>query len=114
MYRKSILTAMGLRHFARAGVDVAVVEVGLGGRLDSTNVVRPAVCVITRIGLDHTDRLGKDPASIASEKAGIIKPGVPVVSASQKDEALDVLVRVADERGCDFTLVGGGGEFRPL
>jgi dihydrofolate synthase/folylpolyglutamate synthase len=77
-----VATAMALLHFARQRVQVAVVETGLGGRLDATNVLAPAVCVLTHIGLDHTEVLGDDLASVAGEKAGIIKPGVPVVSAA--------------------------------
>ena len=72
--------------FAAEGVEWAVVEVGLGGRLDSTNVVSPRCCVVTNIGFDHTDRLGDTPEAIAAEKAGIIKPGVPVVVAPQEPE----------------------------
>jgi dihydrofolate synthase/folylpolyglutamate synthase len=101
-----ITTALGFLYFARQGCDAAVIEVGLGGRLDATNIVTPRVSVITSLSLDHTLVLGDTLAKIAGEKAGIIKPGVPVVSASQKDEALEVLVRIAGERGCDFTLVG--------
>jgi dihydrofolate synthase / folylpolyglutamate synthase len=109
-----ITTALGFLYFARQGCEAAVVEVGLGGRLDATNIVTPRVSVITSLSLDHTLVLGDTLAKIAVEKAGIIKPGVPVVSASQKDEALDVLLRVTDERGCDFTLVGRDVEFEPL
>jgi len=109
-----ITTALGFLHFARQGCDVAVIEVGLGGRLDATNIVTPRVSVITSLSLDHTLVLGDTLAQIAGEKAGIIKPGVPVVSSSQKDEALDVLVKVADERSCAFTLVGRDVKFRPL
>ncbi|NIP80760.1 MAG: bifunctional folylpolyglutamate synthase/dihydrofolate synthase, partial [Gemmatimonadetes bacterium] len=65
----------------RAAVDIAVVEVGMGGRLDSTNVVTPDVVVITNVAMDHAQYLGDDLATIAAEKAGIIKPGVPVVTA---------------------------------
>ena len=71
---------MALCHFARRGTNAAVLEVGLGGRLDSTNVCTPRVSVITSISLDHTQQLGESLAAIAAEKAGIIKPGVPVVS----------------------------------
>ena len=86
-----ILTALGFMHFAAHGVEMQVVEVGLGGRLDATNVVRPEVCAITTIGLDHTDVLGDTLAQIAAEKAGIIKRGVPVVSARQETEAAQVI-----------------------
>ena len=109
-----ITTALGFLYFACQDCDAAVTEVGLGGRLDATNVVMPRVSVITSLSLDHTMVLGDTLAQIAGEKAGIIKPGVPVVSSSQKDEALDVLVKIADERGCDFTLVGRDVKFEPL
>ena len=75
-----VTTAMALVQFARRRVDAAVIEVGLGGRLDSTNVCQPVVSVITSISFDHMKQLGNTLASIAGEKAGIIKPGVPVVS----------------------------------
>jgi dihydrofolate synthase / folylpolyglutamate synthase len=109
-----ITTALGFLYFAHQNCDAAVIEVGLGGRLDATNIVTPRVSVITSLSLDHTLVLGDTLAKIAGEKAGIIKPGVPVVSSSQKDEALDVLVRTAEERDCDFTLVGRDVTFEPL
>jgi len=109
-----ITTALGFLYFARQNCDAAVIEVGLGGRLDATNIVTPRVSVITSLSLDHTLVLGDTLAKIAGEKAGIIKPGVPVVSSSQKDEALEVLDRIADERGCDLTLVGRDIEFKAL
>ena len=88
------------------GVDVAVVEVGLGGRWDSTNVVRPAVSVITPIGLDHTNRLGTTVAEIAGDKAGIIRRGVPVVSARQLSEAAQVIAGEAEARGAPLLMAG--------
>jgi dihydrofolate synthase / folylpolyglutamate synthase len=109
-----ITTALGFLYFARQNCDAAVIEVGLGGRLDATNIVTPRVSVITSLSLDHILVLGDTLAKIAGEKAGIIKPGVPVVSSSQKDEALEVLVRIANERGCDLTLVGRDVTFEPL
>ena len=109
-----ITTALGFLYFARQGCDAAVIEVGLGGRLDATNIVTPRVSVITSLSLDHTLVLGDTLDKIAGEKAGIIKPGVPVVSSSQKDEALDVLIKIAEERGCDLTLIGRDVEFMPL
>jgi dihydrofolate synthase/folylpolyglutamate synthase len=78
-----IVTAIAFDHFAASAVDVAVVEVGLGGRLDATNVLTPLVSVITSLSLDHTQLLGDTLAQIAAEKGGIIKPGVPVVTAPQ-------------------------------
>src|SRR5215217_2290591 len=101
-----ITTALGLLAFARNDVNAAVVEVGLGGRLDATNIVMPRVSVITSLSYDHMAVLGNTLAAIAGEKAGIIKPGIPVVSAPQVEEALDVLKRVASERNSPFVLVG--------
>ncbi|MEO0530376.1 MAG: folylpolyglutamate synthase/dihydrofolate synthase family protein [Planctomycetota bacterium] len=108
-----LTTAIALAHFERRAVDAVVLEVGLGGRLDSTNVVTPAVSVITSISLDHTKQLGATRDLIAAEKAGIIKPGVPVVSGVTDAEAGDVIARLANERGSrlrlsgrDFTLQG--------
>ena len=96
-----LMTAVALEHFVRSGCDIVVLEVGLGGRLDSTNVISaPEVCVITRIGLDHTSLLGNTLAEVAAEKAGIVKAGVPVVSWPQDAEAARVVERVAAERGC--------------
>ncbi len=109
-----ITTALAFLHFARQKVDAAVIEVGLGGRLDATNVVMPKVAVITSLSYDHMAVLGNTLALIAGEKAGIIKPGVPVVSAPQKDEALEVLVRIANERRAPLTLVGREVLFKPL
>ena len=109
-----ITTALAFMHFARQHVDVAVIEVGLGGRLDATNVVLPKVSVITSLSYDHMAVLGNTLAQIAREKAGIIKPGVPVISAPQKDEALSVLVQVAKSRNAPFMLVGRDVTFRPL
>ncbi|MCE5269568.1 MAG: bifunctional folylpolyglutamate synthase/dihydrofolate synthase [Planctomycetaceae bacterium] len=101
-----ILTAMAIVHFARRGVKAAVLEVGLGGRLDSTNVCQPRVSVITSISLDHTQQLGNTLAAIAGEKAGIIKPGVPVVSGVTSPEPRDVIRRIAAERGCQLVEFG--------
>lgn len=101
-----ITTALAFLYFARQQVDVAVIEVGLGGRLDATNVVLPLVSVITSLSYDHTQFLGSSLAEIAAEKAGIIKPGVPVVLAPQKDEARHVIERIAAERGSPLVQVG--------
>jgi dihydrofolate synthase/folylpolyglutamate synthase len=109
-----IATALAFLHFARQHVDVAVIEVGLGGRLDATNVVMPSVSVISALSYDHMAVLGDTLTKIAGEKAGIIKQNVPVVSAPQPDEALEVLVRVATERHAPFTLVGKDVQFTPL
>jgi dihydrofolate synthase/folylpolyglutamate synthase len=94
-----ITTAMAFLHFARQNVAAAVLEVGLGGRLDSTNVCRPSVCIITSISFDHTRQLGNTLAAIAGEKAGIIKPNVPVISGVITDEPRQVIRRVAAEVG---------------
>jgi dihydrofolate synthase/folylpolyglutamate synthase len=94
------LTAMAFDHFARERVDAAVFEVGLGGRLDATNIIAPEVAVITQIDFDHEAFLGHSIAEIAAEKAGILKPGVPVVSAAERSEARAVIARRAAEQGC--------------
>ena len=92
-------------YFAQAGVEWAVVEVGVGGRLDSTNVLLPAVCGITHISKDHMHILGDSLEEIAAEKAGIIKSGTPVFSAPQKQNARDVLQRVAEEKDAPLAEV---------
>lgn len=101
-----LVTALAFLHFAREQVDVAVVEVGLGGRLDATNVLLPLVSVITHLELEHTALLGNTLREIATEKGGIIKPGVPVVSAPQAPEACATLEAIAASRGAPFVLVG--------
>ncbi|MEE8567454.1 MAG: Mur ligase family protein, partial [Anaerolineales bacterium] len=90
-----IITALGFLHFAEQEVECAVVEVGLGGRLDATNVLNPLVSVITSLSYDHMHLLGDSLSDIAREKAGIIKPGVPVISAPQQFEAERVVEQVA-------------------
>ena len=107
------ITAIGFLYFCRAGVDVAVVEVGLGGRLDATNVLTPEVSVITSLSLDHTYLLGETLAEIAYEKAGIIKPGIPVVSAPQRAEAMSVLETISQERGSPLTEIGRDWRYEP-
>ena len=101
-----VWTALAFDHFARLGTDIAVIEVGMGGRLDTTNVITPAVSVITPVALDHCGKLGDTPAEIAREKAGIIKPGVTVVSAPQEPAVLDVLEQVAREQDAPLVVVG--------
>ncbi|MBN1303016.1 MAG: bifunctional folylpolyglutamate synthase/dihydrofolate synthase [Anaerolineales bacterium] len=101
-----ITTALGFLYFARRMVDVAVIEVGLGGRLDATNVVTPLAAVITSLSLDHTAVLGDTLDKIAAEKGGIIKEGVPVISAPQEPVALEILERIANERHAPLTVVG--------
>jgi dihydrofolate synthase/folylpolyglutamate synthase len=90
-------TAMALLAFQKHKVDIAVVETGLGGRLDATNIVEPELCLITPVSYDHSEHLGDTLAEIAAEKAGIIKPGVPVVIGRQDEEAGDVLLQSAIE-----------------
>lgn len=106
-----LMTAMAFMHFARNRVDVAVVEVGLGGRLDATNVLTPLVSVITSLSLDHTGLLGNTLAQIAAEKGGIIKKGVPVICANQAEEAMTVIRRIADEHDAPLSVVGDAWQF---
>ena len=96
------LTAVAFLLFAEAKAAPAILECGLGGRLDATNVCEPDVCVITRIGLDHCDWLGDTVEKIAAEKAGIIKRGVPVVLAKNEPAVVDVIRRAAQEKGAPF------------
>jgi dihydrofolate synthase/folylpolyglutamate synthase len=109
-----IITAIGFLAFAKNEVTAAVIEVGLGGRLDATNIVFPNVSVITSLSYDHMVVLGDTLSKIAVEKAGIIKEGVPVVSAPQSEEALAVLERVVKEKNCPFVLVGKDVKFERL
>jgi dihydrofolate synthase/folylpolyglutamate synthase len=99
------MTAMGFMRFAECGVDVAVVETGLGGRLDATNVVQPQLCVITSIGMDHMELLGDTIEKIAAEKAGILKPGVPVVIGRLPAAAEAVVRARAQELNCPVNSV---------
>jgi dihydrofolate synthase/folylpolyglutamate synthase len=101
-----LLTALAFYLFRERGVRYAVIEAGLGGRLDATNVVAPLACAITNVSLDHTEVLGATVAEIAGEKAAIIKPGVPVVSGPQPSEALAVIEEAARRQGAPLTLVG--------
>ncbi len=107
------VTGMAFMHFERVGADYQVIEVGLGGRLDATNVVSPEVCVITPIMLDHVSVLGDTIELIAGEKAGIIKPGVPVTAAPQSEAAIGVFARVAGERGARLVRVDEVAAIRP-
>ncbi len=104
-----VITAMALLHFVERQTDVAVLEVGLGGRLDSTNVCRPLVSVITSISYDHTKQLGDTLAAIAREKAGIIKPVVSVVSGVMDAEPRDEIAAIAQQ--CGSRLVQAGRDF---
>jgi dihydrofolate synthase/folylpolyglutamate synthase len=101
-----IMTTVAFLHFRSRGVDAAVLEVGLGGRLDSTNVFLPDVCVLTRLGLDHTEKLGNTLALIAAEKAGIIKPSRPVIAHAQDADARVVIERRCLETGSPILWLG--------
>lgn len=109
-----IEAALAFWHFVRQNVQAAVIEVGMGGRLDATNVVHPVVSVITTISLDHVPILGHTIAEIAGEKAGIIKAGRPVVSSLQPQEARDVIAAVARERHAPLIQVGEQVKMIPL
>ncbi|MCK5342852.1 MAG: bifunctional folylpolyglutamate synthase/dihydrofolate synthase, partial [Candidatus Heimdallarchaeota archaeon] len=98
-----IMTGLAFSYFARQKVDIAVIEVGLGGRLDATNIITPLVSVITSLYLDHISILGDTLEEIAAEKGGIIKPGIPVVCAPQEDEAIEVITGIA--RNNDAVLI---------
>jgi dihydrofolate synthase/folylpolyglutamate synthase len=95
---------LAFEYFMKQQVDIAVVEVGLGGRLDSTNIITPEVSVITNIGYDHTQMLGETLAEIAFEKAGIIKENVPVVIGEKQKEVLDIFIAQADEKKASLTV----------
>jgi dihydrofolate synthase/folylpolyglutamate synthase len=108
-----ILTALAFLHFARQKVDFGAIEVGLGGRLDATNVVEPVVAVITSLSYDHMHVLGNSLSDIAREKAGIIKRGIPLVLAPQQHEAERVVEEVARERGAPIIRVGRDWLYAP-
>lgn len=101
-----IVTALAFTYFAQSKIDVGVIEVGLGGRFDATNVLQPIVSVITSLSLDHMNLLGNTLEQIAFEKAGIIKPKIPVVSSPQRPEALAVIEKTAQERNAPLVVVG--------
>lgn len=104
-----ITVAMAFSYFSKETVDIAVVETGLGGRLDSTNVIMPEVCLITNIGLDHTDMLGDTLEKIAFEKAGIIKRGVPVVLGSHQKEVVHIFEQKAAALEAELVVPEVGG-----
>jgi dihydrofolate synthase/folylpolyglutamate synthase len=93
-----LTTALAWLHFATSSVDIAVIEVGMGGRLDSTNICQPLISVITSISLDHTAQLGNTLAEIAAEKAGIVKPGIAVICGVTQDEPRDVIHQIVQKR----------------
>ena len=109
-----ITTGLALLHFARVGVDIAVIEVGLGGRLDATNVITPELSVITSISFDHTYVLGNSLTEIAREKSGIIKPGVPVVISQQTEEAACEIHRNAEEMNAPIVQLGLDYMYQPI
>ena len=97
---------MAFQYFEKEKIDIAIVEVGLGGRLDSTNIIIPEVSLITNIGYDHVEMLGDTIAKIAFEKAGIIKPGIPVVISELQEETATVFNNIAGERGSKIIFAG--------
>jgi dihydrofolate synthase / folylpolyglutamate synthase len=101
-----VVTVMALRYFAEQACDLVIWETGLGGRLDATNIVTPLASVITNIQFDHQKWLGETLASIAAEKAGIIKPGIPTITAADAPEALDVIAETARAKGSTLTRIG--------
>ncbi|MFM1920110.1 MAG: hypothetical protein RLZZ303_1744 [Candidatus Hydrogenedentota bacterium] len=101
-----VCTAVALRHFAESGVDVALIETGMGGRLDSTNVVHPAAVAITSIGFDHMQYLGDTLTAIAGEKAGIIKPSAGAVAGAMPSEAASVIAAAAERAGARLRMQG--------
>lgn len=96
-----IVMAMGFEHFKEEDVDFAVLEVGLGGRLDATNVISPLISIITTIALDHTHVLGETLEHVAKEKAGIIKKGVPVVTGVENEDILDLIKNICKKKNCE-------------
>jgi len=103
-----VCTAVAFRAFEEAGIDVAVLEVGMGGRFDATNAAEPLAGAITTIDLDHERFLGQTIREIAFEKAGVIKPGMIVVTGESKPDALDVISSRCREQGARLVLAGEG------
>jgi len=95
---------LAFHYFAAETVDIAIIEVGLGGRLDSTNIIIPEVSLITNIGFDHTDILGDSLKKIAKEKAGIIKKGIPVVISETQEELVETFESIADDKNAEITF----------
>ncbi len=106
-----LVTAVAFLHFAEQAVDIAIIETGLGGRLDSTNVITPEVTIITRIDMDHMHILGTSLAEIAEEKAGAIKRGVPVITLDQEEEVAEKIAAKAEEIGASLRVIGKDIEF---
>lgn len=109
-----IYTALAFDYFYQKGVDIAVIEVGLGGRLDATNVIEPLVGVITPISIDHVKQLGDSIISIAREKAGIIKPNLEVIISRQEDSVIPLFQRVCQDRKAVLYRVGTDIKFKPI
>lgn len=109
-----ILVALSFRFFVEERVDAAVVEVGVGGRLDGTNVLTPLVCILTNVGLDHADVLGDTVEAVAADKSGIIKPGAPVVTAATQPEALRIIREAAGRAGAPLAVVHEEAAIEPL
>ncbi|MBI5208054.1 MAG: bifunctional folylpolyglutamate synthase/dihydrofolate synthase, partial [Candidatus Firestonebacteria bacterium] len=99
-----ITTAIAFQYFSLQKLDFALIEVGMGGRLDATNVITPELCIITSIGLEHTDILGDTYSKIAMEKAGIIKPSIPVVTGVSVKEAQDVIINICKEKNAELFI----------
>jgi dihydrofolate synthase/folylpolyglutamate synthase len=106
-----LLTALAFRHFADVGIDVAIIETGLGGRLDSTNVIKPNVVGITSLSIDHQQQLGSSIDGIAREKAGVFKRGVPVITVQQEPAAMKVLKAESLAAGAPLSVTGGEVDF---
>jgi dihydrofolate synthase/folylpolyglutamate synthase len=96
-------TALAFAYFSNQKVDIAIIETGLGGRLDATNIIKPELSVITNVALDHQDLLGDTIGLIAKEKAGIIKEGIPVVLGLTSDEVVSIVAKIADQRQSKFS-----------
>ncbi|MFO7917970.1 MAG: folylpolyglutamate synthase/dihydrofolate synthase family protein [Anaerolineae bacterium] len=109
-----IITALAFWYYAQEEIEIGVIEVGLGGRLDATNVLSPLVSIITSISKDHVKVLGDTLEAIAGEKAGIIKEGTPVVTAPQRPEAMGVIEAVCEERNAPLVVVGRDWRWRSL
>ncbi|MFH1335868.1 MAG: folylpolyglutamate synthase/dihydrofolate synthase family protein, partial [Candidatus Zixiibacteriota bacterium] len=109
-----VTTALAFQYFAEKKVDVAIIETGMGGRLDATNLINPLVSIITSIGLEHTEHLGVTIPQIAGEKAGIIKAGVPTITGVSQPEALDVIKSVCAEKDSELNVVQGKSSFSIL
>ncbi len=107
------ITVMALRYFAEQRCDLVIWETGLGGRLDATNIVTPLATVITNIGIEHSEWLGDTFEKIAAEKAGIVKSGVPLITAAQPGEGLEVIRSVAEEKHAPLTVVESAQTSRP-